>query len=727
MPTVVKSPTPYAELGTLSTYTVTTAAMPVDVADSSGSVPSISTTFVDGKDTEYLIGEDFSLEAPALGKYDGEIVNVGSPSGSNRYSLDVHNIMARLNTDHRLYPMADYATVESSYLPVFTLEYWTQQCGIFYSKVPGTPLFFQSQWGHFGAWARDITRPLKSILTTTSSEFFQADIIENRLMNNIPRASAATLTFPGKNTLSDLGGYLPVLIPSTGKMVFGGTFGLYGTSRRGHVTWRMVDPKGAKRYIRVTADTAVGFTLYTSENGTSYTSRGNIPAPVGSIYSFYVGVSQTGTATQFEFSVLNSDSTLRGSLSPTVTGSGIRDSLSLTQVIYAGDDVGSGSKLLYADIFISQMATLPTTRLTPQKAITVGTKTSTHMVGFSGNVWEHMKQYCALYHLDVNYRGGKLTFEPRQRDIKVGSSFSVLNTTIQNRETARNVEVTNRQNKPTGSTPQVMWSADSVYQVAVGEVQEFLVQTEHSIMGLSQPVCVSGINPFPYVSGSGQYVVTGSDGYIVSPTFWADQGGSITCDITENEGEIKVRIKGPDKDSPRAPYRISEGDAGRPALYITGTGVKSDPKVLKVPTGNSKAAKDVGVTIDSPFIGNAKQAYDVACRAAKAFATPEVTVTFTEPVGYDEPSALGSVPTGQLVKKGGNVFRIKDANQSPSSVSGSASQHNTIYQLKRSYPAIQPPEGMSGPAVQPKISDMNAYNAGKPIGKVNLKPLKEVK
>jgi hypothetical protein len=374
------------------------------------------------------------------------------------------------------------------------------------------------------------------------------------------------------------------------------------------------------------------------------------------------------------------------------------------------------------------MDTIPTKRLQPQKSISIGTKTSPHMVGFSGNVWEHMKQYCSIFHLDVNYRNGLLTIEPRKTNVKTGAGLSVLNTTVQNRETARTVEVVNQRHTATGSvTPQVMWKADTVYQVAVGEVQEFLVQTKHSIMSVKQPVCVSGISPFPYVSGTGQYVVTGSDGYIVSPAFWADQGGSVTCDITENEGEIKVRIKAPDFDSTRAPYRISEGDAGRPALYITGTGVKADPVTLKVPTGNSKAAKDVGVTIDSPFIGTARYAYDAAARAAANFAGPEVLVSFTEPTGYDEDSALGDVPAGELIKSGGNVYRIKDVTQTPNLTSGNASQHNTIFQLKRSYPPVQPPEGMSGAAVIPKISEMNAYNAGKPIGKVNLKPLKEVK
>lgn len=716
MPTTVKTSTPYANLGDLSTYSVATSAIPVSVNDSSGSVPTVSSTFVDGSDVEYLIGENFALTNPTVGSYDGEIVAVNKAADSSRYSLDVHNIMNRLNTDHRVFPLADFNGVESNYLPAFALEYWTQQCGIFTSKIDGDVLFYQSQWGHYGAFAKDISRPLKSSLSSPSGYGFQGFVNEGRIMNSFPRNSEALITFPGKARISDMGSYLPVLIPAepaTDMMVFGSIFGLFGTSRQGDVTWRMVDAMGKKKHIRIRANTTTGFTLYTSEDGVVFTSRANISAAAGT-YSVYVGVSKVAGGTKLDFRAYKTDNSLVVATQTTVAGSGIYGSLTLQQVSYASADTGSGSALMYADVFIALMKAMPSTYLQSQKSITPGTKTTSFLVGFSGNVWEHIKQYCAIYHLDVNYRNGVLTIEPRQKDLKVGASFSSLNTKIQNRETARNVEVINRRHTATGSTAKVLWAADTVYQVAVGETQEFTVQTEHSIMDTSQPVCVSGITPYPYTTGAGQYVVTGSDGYIVSPAFWADQGGSITTDITEVEGEIKIVIKGPDFDSSRAPYRISEGDAGRPALYITGTGVLSDPVTLKVPTGKSKAAKDIGATIDSPFIGNAKQAYDAAVAAARTFAVPEVSAAVNEPVGFDEVSKLGTTPAGALVKYNGNILRVTDATQNPSVLSANAAQHNTIYQLKRSFPGAT-------------IGQMNAYYAGKPIGKINLKPLKVVK
>ena len=720
MPTVAKTSAKHAKLGDLNTYTVSTSALPIDTADSAGSIPTVSATFVDGENVENLVSESFTITNPTVGKYDGDVVGVSKSANSNRYSLDVHNIMNRLNSIHRLYPLSDFNdTAESVYVPTYVLEYWTQQCGIFYSKIPGDRLFFQSQYGHYGAWAKDITRPLKSSLSLYSgSETFGPQINNGRIVNKIPRDSEALLTFPTNTALSEMGSYLPVLIPATPNtevMVFGGTVGLWGSGREGLITWHLKDMAGKKRSLRVVFNTATGFTVQTSDNGTTFTSRVTVPVPGTGDYHFSIGLNKTATGTKIQLKVINTSSVLVGSNEATVTGSPIKDSMALTQVAYRGSNVGTGSALLYSDIHISLMDALPSLWPEAQKSITTGTKGSAFMVGFSGNVWEHIKQYCSIYHLDMNYRNGKLTIEPRQKDVKVGASLSELSTRIADREKARHVEVVNQQHTPTGPNYKVMWAADQVYQVAVGEVQEFTVQTDHSILSLAQPICVSGITPYPYTGGTGQYVVTGSDGYIVSPAFWNDQGGSITCDITENEGEIKVKIKGPDFDSVRAPYRISEGDAGRPALYITGLGVLTDPVTLKVPTGNSKAAKDVGTKIESPFIGNAKQAYDAAARASRAYATPEVTVSFAEPTGYDEVSKLGTVPAGSLVKNGGNIMRVTDASQTPSMLSGTTVQHNTIYQLKRSY------------GTGATVADMNEYNDDKPIGKVNLNPMKVIK
>lgn len=714
MPTVAKSSSNISKLGDLSTFDVSSSAVPYDTNDSAGSVPTFRAMFVDGTEPEYLLGETLTLTNPSVGTYSGEIVSYSSSANSNRYSLDSNSIMARLNSELRAYPLSDYAGTDSVWIPMFALEYWTQQCGVFYSAVEGEPLFYQSQYGHFGAFAKGITRPIRST-RPSGPDPAKPMSQDGRMVVTFGRNSEWTVNMPQPKVGAAASEYLPVLIPSgpTRKVVFGGDVYLDGIGRRGWITFYFKSATGVQLALRLQADTNSGFTLFTSDVADTYASRITIPAFNERKYTFLIGVSSNPLGySYFTLTIVDADNNIVGTTTIT-TATFIRGALTLTKVKYRGEDVGSGRDMTYSNIFISQNETMPTHGGVTQKALQYGYKAADFLIGFNGNVWEHVKQYCSIYHLDVSYKDGKLTIGPRRRDVASGVSLSDLGTKIQAREQARFVEVVNQQHKPTGPSPKVMWKADSVYQVAVGEVQEFLVQTKHSILEVSQPVAVSGINPFPYTAGAGQYVVTGSDGYIVSPTFWRDQGGSITADTTENEGEIKIVIKGPDFDSPRAPYRISEGDAGRPALYVTGQGVLADPKTVKIGTGNRTAAKDVGATLDCAFIGNAKLTFDAGVRMARSFAVPEVSVTIAEPLGYDEVSKLGATPAGALAKRDGNIYRVTDVNQGYSNVSGTAVQHNTIYQLKRNQAGAT-------------IGDVNDYYDGKTIQQTNLKPIKKV-
>jgi hypothetical protein len=717
MPTVAKSTSKISKLGDLSTFGVSTAAIPTDTSDSSGALPTFNVTLANGTDTEYLVGESLSLAGPAIGSYTGDIVSYSKAKKSAQFTLSAESMLSRMNIDLRTYPLSDYNGItEYPLLPIYTLEYWTQQCGIFYTAVPGNVLFYQSGYGHFGAFGKNIVRPLRSSRYPAVSGGSNGITIGvgDRVYTGLGRGFTAAVNFPAPVTGTKADAYLPLMVPAVAsqKLVFGIDVGLTGPGNSGTVTWNMVTPDGKTNPMTLSLSADSGIQLQVMQDGVLTTIL-TASVPNRTIYSVYVGLSGSGAGVKFDLKAVSSAGVVVASSSTTVT-TALTGSLSLRKITYYGNLGGAGDEIYVANHFISLMADLPAGTLPTQKSLAVGYKGSAFMVGFSGNAWEHVKQFCSIYHLDVSYQNGKLTIGPRQKDVKVGASLSELTTSVSRREQARNVEVVNQNHKATGPTPTVMWAADSVYQVAVGETQEFLVQTEHSILETSQPVCVSGISPYPYKSGVGQYVVTGSDGYIVSPTFWRDQGGKITTATTENEGEIKITIKGPDFDSPRAPYRISEGDAGRPALYVTGLGILAAPETLKVGTGNGSAAKDVGVTIDSPFIGNAKLAYDAAARAAKVFSSPEVSISIAEPLLYDEASKLGAYPSGSLVKHEGNTFRVKSANQTPSVLTGDTEQHNTLYQVNRSFGA-----GAT-------IAQQNAFYAGKTIGQVNIKPLKKV-
>lgn len=713
MPTVAKTSSTLAKLGDLSTYSVTTSATPVDTADSSGVVPNVSATFVDGTNPEFLVGESFSLNSPVVGNYAGEIIEVGTGSNSSRYSLSSETLLSRLTADRRLYPSQTYAATE--YIPLAALEYWSQQCGIFYDALEGDVLFYQSKYLHSFAYIKGMTRPIRSTVPAGALDPISAAIIGDRLITSFGRGTVSPTPIISPDKLS-------LLVPAIGAgktLVFTAGIHNLGTGRQSSITWNMETPTQGKHFLNLVIDNAAGVTLQARAGGAAYTNLGTVAGAVNGEFRVNIGVSEaTATTTTFQLNVLSPSGTLVGSTTATVA-SGIRSALSVASIDYGSASTGSGTQQYHYGVGISVMNAMPVSFPAATKSLTPNTKTAEYYSGFSGNVWEHIKAYCSIYHLDVSFVSGRMTVSPRNKTITNLSGGAGAQKKISKREQAKYVEVVVLDSKSSAvngfSTPILMWAADSVYQVNVGETQEFLVQTDHSILTLSQPVAVSGIDPFPYKSGAGQYVVTGSDGYIVSPTFWRDQGGSVTVDSTENEGEIKVTIKGPQYDSARAPYRISEGDAGRPALYITGEGVVNTPKTIRVATGSPNAAKEVGVKVESPFINTRLIAYDIAARAARKFSGPEITGSINEALHYDTPSSLGAYPSGGLVKQDRNVMRVVSTTQNPSAVSLTTGQHNTIQHVKDSFGA-----GAT-------INDVKANYAGRPISKTNLGPLKEVK
>ena len=689
MPTVIKSSSNVSELGDLSTYNISTSAVPYDTTDSSGAIPTISATMADGEDVEYLIGENLSLSNQAIGSYAGEIVEVSHSPNSNRYTMSAETLLSRLNSEQRLYPSPSKSS-PTAILPISTLDYWSQQCGVFYDAVPGDVLYYQSNFFHWFAFAKGATKPIRGINYAAGAgageELSSGYTLGGRYVSNFGKNRELTVDFPAAEPL-------PILIPSPADskvMVFSSGVLNQGTGRRATITWNFTTPTKKSLAIRVTIDNSAGISYQVNDNGTFLAAETISGAVNGNYRVLLTLASADDSFTRIGFRVISGTGAVLNGLTQTRL-TPLKGNLSLTKIVHRGEDQGTGDQILHWGDFISVMDAMPSARLTAQKSLTPGPKSAQTFVGFSGNVWENIKAYCSIYHLDVAYEGGKFTVGPRQTGTTPVGSLGTLNKKVSKRDQARFVEVVCQNSKATLSSdgsavvPQVMWQATSVYQVAVGETEEFLVQTEHSILELQQPVAVSGISPFPYKTGTGQYVVTGSDGYIVSPTFWRAQGGKVTVETTENEGEIKVIIKGPDFDSARAPYRISEGDAGRPALYITGQGVINTPQTIRVSTGNTKAAKEVGVKLESPFISDATLAYDAAARAARKFATPDVSVTLSEALGYDTTSDLGQRPAGQLIKRDGNILRITDASQSPSALSGTAVQHNTIKQTKKSF------------------------------------------
>jgi hypothetical protein len=348
-----------------------------------------------------------------------------------------------------------------------------------------------------------------------------------------------------------------------------------------------------------------------------------------------------------------------------------------------------------------------------QKALQQTAKTFTFVSGFAGNVWTLLNEFCFFARLEVRFLDRMLHVSQQDAALSApGGTWSAFTAVTERRDKYKQVAVTNRQSKAVTTGDGVLWKADSVFQVAAREVFQTTVQTNHSILSLAQPVAVSGIEPYPYKQGTGQYVVTGADGYIVAPAWWNDNGGKVEVSLTDTEGEIAIKITAPGVDTVRAPYRISEGEADRPAMYVSGSGIICDPKDVIVSTGAANAKEGHDTVYQSPFIAGTVETYDAAVAMAAEYSASAATVSFELPTDFDTPTGLGQAPVGRMITDNKRNYRITDVTQTKSRISGTALAHTTIGAYVASYPA-----GAT-------IADEVARHAGKTIREFNIKPLR---
>lgn len=384
-------------------------------------------------------------------------------------------------------------------------------------------------------------------------------------------------------------------------------------------------------------------------------------------------------------------------------------------------------------IYTSYGSALPT--VLPQRVIaTFGlVEVPNTLPGFTGNVWEKIKEYCSIFDLDFSinsqsqiivqhreissFNGVDWVYTPREpsRPIKAN-----LADKLGNRTKARSVEVVHNKLTSTGlSTTAELWRADSVYSLNKGETQVQKVQTDSTFIGLLQPIPVSGV-PVPYTWSYGSYVVTGNDGYIVDPQWWKDNGGSIKVAPTKVSGEIEITLQAPNVDTVRAPYRISEGVADRPALYITGVGIKVKKETLTILTGASDVAEAVGTTFDSPFVTDLGTVYRAGNKLANFYGEIDASITFTEQyktftkndLPYLNAPKLSTQPEGKFVYTDGSMYRISMADLGPNSMNLTAEAANFLDYVDQAF------AGMT-------LDEIDTYFSGMNLDEIGMTPLKK--
>lgn len=304
-----------------------------------------------------------------------------------------------------------------------------------------------------------------------------------------------------------------------------------------------------------------------------------------------------------------------------------------------------------------------------------------NFVGWSGIVWEYLKQLCAAVPLDdddntlleMYFVGEDLYFREGLKSTLETSDYLInSNLSISNNETARFVEVfnyntsyaANKVVKEQTTTATVFQSNENVsitdsLQVNAGETVVRRFKINASLESVNQPDVVGAITSLPYTGTYGEYVVVGSDDLPIDPDQWKGEGGSLKVALTENFDEIEITVTAPASvtmptaDNPEtevtpAPYKIGVESVGieeYPALYITGTGVFFNKQSFKIPTGSPEtySPDETATAIDNVFITNRRDLYTRGVAAAQVLCGPNVSVSQELAGGVEFGTSVGSI------------------------------------------------------------------------------------
>jgi len=245
-----------------------------------------------------------------------------------------------------------------------------------------------------------------------------------------------------------------------------------------------------------------------------------------------------------------------------------------------------------------------------------------NFIGWTGNLWEHLKMLCAGVSISATDNIGLEVFidvdtlvfrKAKTQQLVFQKSAVNSSLEINSFDAAKSVEVFNYntyyglnkivKEQESGTTlfaaNENVSITDSM-QVEAGQTLTKRFKINASLENVKDPVVVAAITSLPYTGTQGEYVVVGSDDLPIEPSQWIGEGGSLKVTLTENPNEIEITIIAPASvtmptaadplEVTPAPYKIgieTSGEADYPALYIVGTGVFFDKTSKVFPTGAS--------------------------------------------------------------------------------------------------------------------------------------------
>lgn len=268
-----------------------------------------------------------------------------------------------------------------------------------------------------------------------------------------------------------------------------------------------------------------------------------------------------------------------------------------------------------------------------------------NFLGWSGNLWNHMKMMATAVSADLNLISNNVVLRPVRlfdaiRNREIESSGNITTT-----ELARKQEVIWYPSSYVARGlvyPSGGWRPDvTPLSVPAGESVEIVLDSSRdvfaSLFSIEQPVAQAFVSKTH--SSSSVYSVVGDDGLPIQPAQWAAYGGSLSVRIGEDTQSIIVTIQGATglyqaNGQPMKTFRIgiasgTGSDDTYSTLRLVGRYIDTRAQSLILPTGvpDFRTGQEFAPTIDNPFLNNLDSAYSAGVRGARRYAGRTMTVS----------------------------------------------------------------------------------------------------
>lgn len=315
--------------------------------------------------------------------------------------------------------------------------------------------------------------------------------------------------------------------------------------------------------------------------------------------------------------------------------------------------------------------------------------------GFRGNLLDHLKDILSAYTLDIRTTAGGRVFIS-SKTTNITDVVNVVDESLEynTQQTAQYVDVTYYDTQWGTNVevyPNSLNENPDPFTVEANTFFTTEIRLQGGVQSVNQPSVIDFVENRPYDGTNGVYsVVSASDGLPITAAEWTAAGGRLTVELTDDPSVLRVNITGaniPDK----SPFRVGAMSSGNiyPALRITGTGARTNPKTIRLYTGvpETETGDEVGATITNPFINTIADALNAGQHAANRLsgtaARASSSARFFGPVADDLTAAVGS-----KYRRGNSNYRVTQTTAGSSLIQWESVSQNTWGDFESENPGL---------------------------------------